>query len=30
VRFVKADVTTDAFAGAYDPDAYNHFVKLTE
>jgi len=30
VRFVKADITTGAFAGGYDPDAYNHFVRLTE
>jgi hypothetical protein len=29
-RFVKADVTTNSFAGDYDPNAYNHFVKLTE
>jgi hypothetical protein len=30
VRFVKADVTTGAFAGDYDPDSLNHFVRLTE
>jgi putative Flp pilus-assembly TadE/G-like protein len=30
VRFVKADVTMGGFAGDYDPDALNHFVKLIE
>jgi hypothetical protein len=29
-RFVKADITTGAFAGTYDPNGYNHFVKLVE
>jgi hypothetical protein len=29
-RFVKADVNLGAFAGDYNPDAYNHFVKLIE
>lgn len=30
VRFVRADVTTGAFAGDYDPDAFLQFVKLVE
>jgi hypothetical protein len=30
VRFVKADINIGAFAGDYDPDAFNHFVKLIE
>jgi hypothetical protein len=29
-RFVKADVTTNAFAATYDPDSLVHFVKLVE
>jgi hypothetical protein len=29
-RFVKAEVTTNAFAAAYDPDSGVHFVRLTE
>lgn len=29
-RFVKADLTIGSFAGAYDPDAFNSFVRLTE
>lgn len=29
-RFVKAELTTDAFAGGYDPSSLVHFVKLTE
>ena len=29
-RFVDADITTNAFAGGYDPNASVHFVKLVE
>ena len=29
-RFVNADITTGAFAGAYEPTSLIHFVKLTE
>ena len=29
-RFVDADITTNAFAGAYDPTSTIHFVKLVE
>lgn len=30
VRFVKADVTTNALAGTYDPGSLIHFVRLSE
>jgi hypothetical protein len=30
VRFVRTDATIGQFAGAYDHDGFNHFVKLTE
>jgi Flp pilus assembly protein TadG len=29
-RFVKADITTNALAGSYDPTALIHFVKLSD
>lgn len=29
-RFVKADITTNALAGSYDPTALVHFAKLSE
>jgi hypothetical protein len=29
-RFIRAELTTNSFAGAYDPDALVQFVRLTE